>query len=50
MIELAQETQKKAQDEFRAVHGKKRKITGEAWRKGIQETEKQVRCCAARRN
>ena len=27
MIELAQETQKKAQDEFRAGHGEKRKIT-----------------------
>ena len=26
MIELAQETQKKAQDEFRAVHREKRKI------------------------
>ena len=49
MIELAQETQKKAQGEFRAVHGEKRKIT-EKLGERHSRTEKEVRSCAARRD
>ena len=45
MIELAQETQKKAQDEFRAVHGEKRKINEKLGERAFKKLKKNEELC-----